>query len=122
MSLSEADFQRRVMDTARLAGWMCCHYRPSINRRGRWSTAVEGDKGAPDLILAKAGRVLLAELKSDRGRATLEQRTWLAQLGSHGRLWAPANWEAVLLDLGITKRTPLSPEDVFERTQDAAEG
>jgi hypothetical protein len=114
--MSEADWQRRVMDTARLAGWLCCHYRPSLNSRGHWSTAMEGDKGAPDLILAKGGRVLLAELKSAKGRPTLEQQAWLAELGAHGRLWRPEAWDAVLLDLGVTKRPPLSREDVEDRT------
>lgn len=120
--MSEADFQRRVMDTARLAGWLCVHYRPGKTQRGRWVTPLSGDKGAPDLLLAKDGRVLLAELKRDGGKPTPEQRAWLAELGGHGRLWRPANWEAVLLDLGVTQRPPLTQEDVFERTADAAQG
>jgi hypothetical protein len=121
MALSEADFQRRVMDTARLAGWMCVHFRPGLTQRGRWVTPMIGDKGAPDLVLAKGGRVLLAELKTDTGKPTAEQRAWLAALGGHGRLWAPRNWEAILLDLGVVKRSPLSPEDVFDRAVDAAQ-
>jgi hypothetical protein len=120
MSLSEADFQRRLMDAARLAGWLCVHYRPGKTQRGRWVTPMSGDKGAPDLLLAKDGRVLLAELKTDKGRPTLEQQAWLAELGAHGRLWRPAQWEAVLLDLGVTKRPPLTDEDRFERASDAA--
>lgn len=122
LPLSEAQFQQRVMDTARLAGWLCVHYRPGKTQRGRWVTPLSGDKGAPDLLLAKDGYVLLAELKSDIGKPTAEQKAWLAALGGHGRLWAPRNWEAVLLDLGVTKRAPLSIEDVQDRTEDAASG
>lgn len=122
MRMSEADFQRRVMDAATLAGWLRVHYRPGMTQRGRWATPLSGDKGAPDLLLAKDGRVLLAELKSDTGKPTVEQRAWLAALGGHGRLWAPRNWQAVLLDLGVTKRAPLSIEDVQDRTEDAASG
>ena len=120
--MSEADWQRRVMDTARLTGWMCAHFRPAKTQRGRWVTPMAGDKGFPDLVLAKDGRLLLAELKTDKGRPTLEQQAWLAELGAHGRLWRPAQWEAVLLDLGVTKRPPLTDEDVWDRTQDAAQG
>lgn len=121
MSMSEADFQRAVIDAARLAGWKVCHFRPGMTQRGRWVTPMQGDKGAPDLILAKAGRVLLAELKSDKGKTTPEQEAWLAAAGGHGRVWRPKHMDAVLLDLGITKRAPLSPDDMAERTRDAAE-
>jgi VRR-NUC domain len=122
MSLSEADFQRRVIDTAKLAGWMVAHFRPALTRSGRWATPMQGDKGLPDLVLAKDGRLLLAELKTDTGQVSKEQRAWLAELGAHGRLWRPKNWEAVLLDLGVTKRPPLTEEDIWERAADAAEG
>lgn len=120
--MSEADWQRRLIDTAKLAGFMVAHFRPALTRSGRWATPMQGDKGFPDLVLAKDGQVLVAELKTDIGRTTVEQRAWLAALGGHGRLWRPAQWEAVLLDLGVTKRPPLTQEDVFERTADAASG
>lgn len=117
--LSEADFQQRVMDAARRAGWMVAHFRPAKTQTGRWVTPMAGDKGFPDLALAKDGRVLLAELKRDTGKPTPEQVAWLAAAGGHGRLWRPENWEAVLLDLGVTKRPPRSTEDVADLTEDA---
>jgi hypothetical protein len=120
LPMSEADFQQRIMDAARVAGWLCCHFRPAKTQRGRWVTPMAGDKGFPDLALAKDGRVLLAELKTDKGKPTPEQVAWLSAVGGHGRLWRPENWEAILLDLGVTKRSPLTPEDLFDRTADAA--
>jgi hypothetical protein len=120
--ISEADFQRRLMDTARLAGWRCAHFRPAMTQRGRWVTPMAGDKGFPDLVLAKDGHVLIAELKTDVGKTTPEQREWLEALGGHGRLWRPQHWEAVLLDLGVTKRPPLSSEDRVARVLDDADG
>jgi hypothetical protein len=107
LAMSEADFQRWFIDTARLGGWKVCHFRPGLTQRGRWITAVQGDKGCPDLILAKDGRVLLVELKTDKGKATKEQVAWLAAAGGHGRLWRPENREAILLDLGVTKQPPI---------------
>lgn len=97
--MSEADFQQRVMDTARLAGWLCCHFRPAKTQRGRWVTPMAGDKGFPDLALAKDGRVLLAELKTDKGKPTPEQVAWLSAVGGHGRLWRPTDWPDVLKEL-----------------------
>lgn len=58
--LSESAFQTRVMGAARRLGWQAVHYRPSLRQSGRYTTAVQGDKGGPDLLLAKNGRVLSA--------------------------------------------------------------
>jgi hypothetical protein len=58
-----------------------------------------GHRGFPDLVLARHGRVLLAELKADGGRLGPGQPEWLAALGDHGRLWRPTQWDAVLEEL-----------------------
>lgn len=121
-TLSEADFQQRVMDAARMAGWRVAHFRAAKTQRGNWITPMAGDKGFPDLALAKDGRVLLAELKkSSKEKPTKDQVAWLAAAGGHGRLWSPETWEAILLDLGITKQPPMTAEDRAERLQDLTE-
>jgi hypothetical protein len=96
--VTEAELQQRVMDTARLYGWLCVHHRPAHTSRG-WRTPVQGDRGVPDLILARQGRVLLAELKTDRGQLGPGQGEWLEALGPHGRLWRPRDWDDVLTEL-----------------------
>lgn len=93
LTLSEKDFQCTVIDLAKLRGWMCVHIRPARTAQG-WRTPYEGDPGLPDLILARDGRVILAELKSRGGRATPMQREWLAASG--GYLWTPAQWPEVV--------------------------
>lgn len=98
-ALSEADFQRRVMDYAKLRNWMVCHYRPARKIDGQWRTALEGDPGAPDLILARGGRVILAELKSDSGQASEAQNRWLRAAGMNGRLWRPKHWDQIMKEL-----------------------
>lgn len=98
-ALSEADFQTRVMDYAKLRGWMVCHYRPAAHSNGPWRTPLQGDAGAPDLILARAGRVLLVELKSDSGHATEAQDRWLGAAGVNGRLWKPKHWDQIVKEL-----------------------
>jgi VRR-NUC domain len=96
--LTEAAFQQRVIDLARLRGWRCCHFRPAPTVAG-WRTPVTGDPGFPDLALARAGRLLAVELKSERGRLSPDQAAWLAQLGDHGRLWRPSNWTEIIKEL-----------------------
>jgi hypothetical protein len=100
MTCSEADFQTAVMDLARLCGWRVCHVRTvAAKQRGstqfRHLTPYDGHAGLPDLILARDGVVLLVELKSQTGRATPEQRLWLAAAGEHGHLWKPSMWTEI---------------------------
>lgn len=97
--MSEDDFKLRVMQTARLCGWKVTHFRPVKLPNGRYATPLEGDAGLPDLVLARDGVVLLAELKSDTGRPTPEQVQWLAAAGPHGRLWKPRDWEDIVSEL-----------------------
>lgn len=103
-ALSESDFQRRVMDTATAHRWHVCHVRAARHHGQRWGVPYEGDSGLPDLILARAGLVLLAELKSATGKPTPEQSAWLAAAGVNGRLWRPSDWPAVLAELSATPR------------------
>jgi hypothetical protein len=93
--VSEADFQRRVIDTAKLLGWRVVHIRPAWVRTGRMVTPYEGDPGLPDLVLARRGRVLLVELKSDIGKPTRDQLAWLEAAGPNGHLWQPRDWPTV---------------------------
>ncbi|MGW4525156.1 VRR-NUC domain-containing protein [Amycolatopsis sp. NPDC004378] len=100
--LSEEELQQRVLQTARLYGWRAAHFRPAQTAKG-WRTPMSGDPGFPDLVLARDGVVLFAELKSRRGRTTPDQDLWLDQLGDHSVLWRPADWPAIQNEL---RRTP----------------
>jgi hypothetical protein len=96
----ERDFQRAVIDLARLTGWRVHHTRPALTRRGRWLTPIQGDAGFPDLVLVRAGRVIFAELKRVGGKPTAEQQAWLEALqacaGVEVYLWTPNDWEAII--------------------------
>ena len=70
MEVKEADFQKIVINLAKMHGWLVHHPLPSMNRRGVWATHELGDHGFPDLVLAHpAGRVIFAELKSTSDKA-----------------------------------------------------
>jgi hypothetical protein len=88
-ALTEKQFQQRIVDFAKLTGWLV--YHPFDSRRST--------PGWPDLALVRSGRLVFAELKSDRGRVSAEQRRWLAALSSVPGLevfvWRPSDWPAV---------------------------
>jgi hypothetical protein len=96
--LAETPFQTSVIEAAEWYGWVVHHGRPARTRDG-WRTPVQGLSGFPDLVLARRGRLILAELKTRRGRATLNQQRWLMELGPNGRLWRPADWPEILREL-----------------------
>lgn len=77
--ISEAELQSAIIELAQRSGWLVHHARPARKASG-WSTPIQGNRGFPDLVLAKNGCVLFAELKSERGRVSSEQRAWMAVL------------------------------------------
>jgi hypothetical protein len=98
LTISEAAFQRTVIELAVLHRWRVCHFRPARTAHG-WRTPVEGSPGLPDLVMARDGVVLLAELKRHRGRVSPDQAAWLRVLGGHGRLWTPMDWPEIVEEL-----------------------
>lgn len=99
---TEAGFTTAVIAYARLMGWKAHHQRPARTRDG-WRTAVSGDgKGFLDLVLCRE-RVVFAELKTDRGRLTPEQKMWVGWLTAAGQevhVWRPENWPEIERVLG----------------------
>ena len=95
--LSEKQWQAMVMNLCHVYGWRVAHFRPSLNQRGRWQTAVSGDgAGFPDLVLAHpSGDLIFAELKSEKGVLSPEQKLWAEVLGDRFVLWKPSQFEAV---------------------------
>lgn len=96
--ITEAELQQRILQAAQLYGWRVAHFRPAQTAKG-WRTPMSGDPGFPDLVLARDGVVLFAELKSHRGRTTPDQDLWLDQLGDHAVLWRPGDWPAIQNEL-----------------------
>jgi hypothetical protein len=83
----EEEFMQNVIAVARAAGWLCYHPRDSR----------KSEAGYPDLTLVR-DRLLMAELKTDTGRLTAPQRTWVEALRGAGvecHIWRPADWPAI---------------------------
>jgi hypothetical protein len=93
--LNEDDFTTMVINLAHLYGWRVCHFRPAKTARG-YRTALQGDKGAPDIIAARNGRKVFAELKVGKNKLTPDQKDWLHHLGGDAYVWRPEDWEQIV--------------------------
>jgi len=104
--MTEAEFQRQVIQLAALRGWLVHHARPArVRVKGveTYRTPVQGHKGFPDLVLARRGRVLLVELKASKGKLSPEQMFWRQALTggvqpeeySGWHVWRPYDWAEI---------------------------
>lgn len=85
---SEADFQQKITDLASLLNLKWHHETDSRK------TA----KGWPDLVIAGPAHVIFVEVKSEKGKVTLEQREWIDTLKNAGAIvevWRPSDWDRI---------------------------
>jgi hypothetical protein len=90
--ITEKQWQAMVIDLATLYGWV--HFHVFDSRRT--------DPGWPDLVLARVPQLLVAELKTDRGRLARAQEDWLELLRACGvetHVWRPRDLQAVVARL-----------------------
>lgn len=81
----EQDFQRTVIEAARLHGWFVRHIP-----NARFNPTM------PDLLLARDGVVRWVELKTERGylgRAQVQLRDDLAAAGFEMEIIRPSDWD-----------------------------
>lgn len=70
LSQSEADFQAELLSVARIGKWWWYH---TYNSK-------RSPKGFPDLVLVRGREMVFAELKSETGKLTAEQKRVLPML------------------------------------------
>jgi len=91
-AIDEAYLEQQVLGTAKEQGWLAHHIRDS--RR-----VLMGDAGFPDWVFARAGRIVIAELKRQDGQLDSRQKLWLHELGHGGEpqaevhVWRPSDWD-----------------------------
>lgn len=94
--MTEKEFTKAVIEMAQLFGWLCAHFRPAMTQKGAWVTAMMGDTGFPDLVLAHSSRgTLFAELKVGSNKPSKAQQAWLhalAESGQEAHLWYPRDF------------------------------
>jgi hypothetical protein len=98
--MSEKTFMAQVIKTAKQLGWICYHtYR-----------ATHSPAGFPDLVLVRCGFLILAELKREAGRLTIEQTCWLLNLAQglgHVYVWRPRDLYTVAVFLADPYKAPI---------------
>lgn len=78
----------KVEQLAEYCGWWVWHDNDSRRNRAGW----------PDLVLLKPGRLIFAELKTDTGKLSAEQRRILSMLKMSGQevyIWRPTDFETI---------------------------
>lgn len=80
----------QVVDLARLRGWAT--YHPFLS--------IHSPRGWPDLVLCRPPRLVLAELKSEKGKVSPDQERWLEMLGAcdgvEAFLWRPSDFDRIV--------------------------
>jgi len=122
MQITEQQFSQQVEELLEIYHWRWCHFRPARTlKKGKygWRTAMSGDQGFPDYIAVRNGKLLIFELKSDKGKPSNAQVEWLmdlmmvaaaAELRVGGiievKLWKPENWDEIVEMLGENEICP----------------
>jgi len=87
-SISEKEFQNQVIDILKLYSWKYYHTYSSLR-----SVA-----GFPDLCMCRDKRIIFAELKTEKGKTTVEQEKWLEKLHNTPAevyLWRPSDFNEI---------------------------
>jgi hypothetical protein len=95
-TISEASWQRTVIEAGHRLGWLCFYVPDALYRRSfiRGIPLDLGDKGFPDIcaVHPSSGRLIFRELKTMTGTLNPEQIKWrdALLLGGHDwKLWRP---------------------------------
>lgn len=92
-TMLETPFRRQVVTWAKRAGWLV--YSIHDSRSTTWGT----DKGYPDLTMVRDGRLIIAELKTERGQTTDHQKRWIHALNAvpfvDTYVWRPSDEEEI---------------------------
>ncbi len=97
--LPEREFQNQILELAELYKWRVHAERPARTKDG-WRTPIQGEPGFPDLVLVRGSRLILAELKSDKGKVSDDQELWLKAFAQvcvvETGVWRPRDWEDIV--------------------------
>jgi hypothetical protein len=94
--LTEKAFMDSIVELARNTGWLV--YHPYDSRRS--------EPGFPDLVMTKPKRLVIAEIKTEKGKTSEHQDKWLETLktvearGVKVNLWRPSDWPEIERTLG----------------------
>ncbi len=94
----EREFATQVEHLLELFRWTWKHDEPAVRQSGTWATSFRGQRGFPDYIATRDGRLLFAEIKNETGKLTAGQVHWLTllqQTPAEVYVWRPQDLEQV---------------------------
>ncbi len=98
VKVSEAQFQKAVIELAHRFNWRVAHFRTAQTSKGAWVTPVAADgAGFPDLCLVR-DRVVFAELKAPGKQLSPRQVEWaeaIHKAGGEFYCWKPTDWPEI---------------------------
>jgi hypothetical protein len=104
-AITEKQFMAQIKELSAVFGWE--YYHPYLS--------IHSPRGFPDVVLCKPPRVIIAELKRDKGKLSPHQEKWIALLekcpGVEAYVWRPAQMDdivAVLRGEPETRKPPAS--------------
>jgi len=105
MELTEKQFQGQVVHLAKLSGFDFVYHT--------WNSQ-HSPAGFPDLIMIKDGCLIVAELKTEKGKLSAEQYFWLLEFrkvpSAEVFLWRPSDWEELET---VIRRTQIKERKIW---------
>jgi hypothetical protein len=98
-SMSEQELVDVIIETCGHLHLKVAHFRPAMTAQGM-RTAMQGDVGFPDLVIADPRGHLFRECKSATGHLTTAQSVWLGLLSNvaDAGVWVPQDWRSGLIE------------------------
>lgn len=108
--MTEKELQDAVVDCAHRFHWRVAHFTRARQGDRHFTPVAYDGKGFPDLVLARRGIVIFAELKSGKGVLGRDQADWLDELWSKRHdpvpthtiaVWTPADWQTGVIEAAL---------------------
>lgn len=107
--MTEKELQDAVVDCAHRFHWRVAHFTRARQGDRHFTPVAYDGKGFPDLVLARHGEVIFAELKSPRGVLSRDQADWVDAIWPKGSgtathrvfVFTPADWDAGVIEAAL---------------------
>ena len=87
--MTEKEFQAQVVEMAKAFGWLVYH---------TWNSQ-HSAAGFPDLVMVRGGKLIFAELKTEKGMLSDAQWEWAMELkgvkGVNAYMWRPSSIDEI---------------------------
>ena len=99
LEITEGQFGQQVEDLLDTFHWRWTHFRPARTEHS-WRTALSGHPGFPDYVALRPPRLLMLEVKAEKGQVSPAQEGWhhglsLVTMPPEFYLMRPSQWPEI---------------------------